>query len=56
MTYRDNDEDERLPIENEAGSDKAGKLMTCHRPAVKGYKNRRVLMSGAGFHLEFYTS
>ena len=55
-SYEDNDEDQGLPIESEAGSDEAGKPTTCRGTAVKVYKNGRVIISSAEFPLEFRTS
>lgn len=54
--YEDNDEDQGLPIESEAGSDEAGQPRTCHGTAVKVYKNGRVIISNTEFPLEFHTS
>jgi len=55
-SYEDDDEDQGLLIESEAGSDEAGKPTTCHGTAVKVYKNGRVIISSAEFPLEFRTS
>lgn len=54
--YEDNDEDQGLPMESEAGSDKVVKPTTCHGNAVKVYKDGRVIISSAVFPLEFRTS
>ena len=55
-SYEDNNEDQGLPIESQAGSDEAGKPTTCHGTAVKICKTGGVIIPSAEFPLEFRTS
>ena len=52
-SYGVNEEEKLLTTEVEADSEKAGEPPTCNGSIVKVYKNGRVIISDAGFHLEF---